>query len=96
MFPSRLTEAKMLTTAVLVALLVLAFVQVHSLGLKSKLNTNGRATRRLAGVVPLPGFELSLRSPCKLNLFLRIMGRRPTGYRELAHSTPTTSPYSLR
>jgi len=27
-------------------------------------------------------WELSLRSPCKINLFLRILGRRPTGYRK--------------
>jgi hypothetical protein len=28
-------------------------------------------------------WDLSLRSPCKINLFLRILGRRPTGYRKL-------------
>jgi hypothetical protein len=27
-------------------------------------------------------WQLSLRSPCKLNLFLRILGRRPNGFRE--------------
>lgn len=27
--------------------------------------------------------QLTLKSPCKINLFLRIMGRRPTGYRKL-------------
>jgi 4-diphosphocytidyl-2-C-methyl-D-erythritol kinase len=29
-------------------------------------------------------WEVTLRSPCKLNLFLRILGRRPTGYHDLA------------
>ena len=29
-------------------------------------------------------WELSLRSPCKINLFLRILARRPTGYHDLA------------
>jgi 4-diphosphocytidyl-2-C-methyl-D-erythritol kinase len=29
-------------------------------------------------------WELSLRSPCKLNLFLRVMGRRSSGYHDLA------------
>ena len=29
-------------------------------------------------------WELSLRSPCKLNFFLRILGRRPTGFHDLA------------
>ena len=30
-------------------------------------------------------WDLSLRSPCKINLFLRILGRRPTGYRKLTY-----------
>lgn len=29
-------------------------------------------------------WDVSLRSPCKLNLFLRILGRRPTGFHDLA------------
>ena len=28
-------------------------------------------------------WDLSLKSPCKINLFLRVMGRRSTGYRKL-------------
>ena len=28
-------------------------------------------------------WELSLTSPCKINLFLRILGKRPSGYRKL-------------
>lgn len=28
-------------------------------------------------------WELSLASPCKINLFLRILGKRPSGYRKL-------------
>ena len=32
-------------------------------------------------------WDLSLRSPCKINLFLRILGRRPTGYRKLITNT---------
>ena len=27
-------------------------------------------------------WEISLKSPCKINLFLRIMGKRETGYRK--------------
>ena len=29
-------------------------------------------------------WDISLKSPCKLNLFLRILGRRPNGYHDLA------------
>lgn len=29
-------------------------------------------------------WDISLRSPCKINLFLRILGRRPNGYHDLA------------
>jgi 4-diphosphocytidyl-2-C-methyl-D-erythritol kinase len=29
-------------------------------------------------------YDLTLRSPCKINLFLRILGRRPNGYHDLA------------
>ena len=35
--------------------------------------------------------SLKLRSPCKLNLFLRILGRRPTGYHDLASLFQTIS-----
>jgi 4-diphosphocytidyl-2-C-methyl-D-erythritol kinase len=36
-------------------------------------------------------YELELRSPCKINLFLRIMGRRENGYHDLASLFQTIS-----
>ena len=41
------------------------------------------STTARAAVVDLPKYELVLSSPCKINLFLRILGRRPNGYRKL-------------
>jgi hypothetical protein len=36
-------------------------------------------------------YELSLRSPCKINLFLRITGKRANGYHDLASLFQTIS-----
>lgn len=38
-----------------------------------------------------PDYELSLRSPCKINLFLRITGKRANGYHDLASLFQTIS-----
>ena len=38
-----------------------------------------------------PDYELSLRSPCKINLFLRIMGKRDDGFHDLASLFQTIS-----
>ena len=38
-----------------------------------------------------PNYELSLRSPCKINLFLRITGKRENGYHDLASLFQTIS-----
>jgi len=38
-----------------------------------------------------PEYELSLRSPCKVNLFLRITGKRPNGYHDLSSLFQTIS-----
>ena len=46
--------------------------------------TMKRALSMVAGAVPNGPWDASLRSPCKLNLFLRILGRRPNGYHDLA------------
>jgi 4-diphosphocytidyl-2-C-methyl-D-erythritol kinase len=36
-------------------------------------------------------WQESLRSPCKINLFLRILGRRPSGFHDLASLFQTIS-----
>jgi len=38
----------------------------------------------LSALSVIYGYQLQLTSPCKINLFLRILGRRPTGYHDLA------------
>eukprot|EP01041_Mallomonas_annulata_P005176 gene5176-10353_t len=38
----------------------------------------------LCVTVIVDGWDISLSSPCKINLFLRVMGRRPNGYHDLA------------
>ena len=48
-------------------------------------------TLSMSASVSNPDYELSLRSPCKINLFLRITGRRDTGYHDLASLFQTIS-----
>mmetsp|Transcript_11019 Transcript_11019/g.32882 ORF Transcript_11019/g.32882 Transcript_11019/m.32882 type:complete len:351 (-) Transcript_11019:23-1075(-) len=57
--------------------------------LQSAASLQLRANRRLRGAAPRaaaaePGFDLSLFSPAKVNLFLRIIEKRPDGFHELA------------
>lgn len=44
----------------------------------------GYRAKAIRAVSSTPGgaWELELVSPCKINLFLRILGRRPSGYRK--------------
>ena len=44
---------------------------------------HGDRTKFFSGITD-SNWDISLRSPCKLNLFLRILGRRPTGFHDLA------------
>lgn len=66
-----------------VALYFLAAVR----GFRSTRSTSkiqaAKAATRVYGAIG-DKWDLSLRSPCKLNFFLRILGRRPTGYHDLA------------
>lgn len=50
----------------------------------------GRVQLRAMGAA-VPGSSLSLFSPAKINLFLRIVGRRPDGYHDLASLFHTVS-----
>ncbi len=78
----------MIFSVYIVVLLILS----SAMGLKSILSTRAGKyrvkTSLYGGKNELPNwagpYDLQLRSPCKLNLFLRILGRRPSGFHELA------------
>lgn len=70
-----------------VSLIGLCVVEVCALQVSMRpfsVRSRGLRLSMSSTIGPTGSWELSLRSPCKLNLFLRILGRRETGFHDLA------------
>ena len=73
----------MVTTALLY--LILGILEGFSLNFEAfGTNSKYRGVTSLLDSGAEPSYELSLQSPCKLNLFLRILKRRDNGFHDLA------------
>jgi len=86
-------SGSLVSTALACGVLLAAVSRIANSGSSTSVNAKKRNPSRLLRRSAVDGVEapLSLFSPAKVNLFLRIMGRRPDGYHDLASLFHTVS-----
>lgn len=67
-----------------VALTSLCLVRIHAFGVTHRTSTSHHTSTRLHVTSSTDANKLTLFSPCKINLFLRIIRKRPDGFHDLA------------